>query len=54
MMKRFSDYLGGDKLLELIKRAVDENNKRIATDNPEHALASFVDYDKEAYKNMMA
>ena len=53
IMKRFSDYLGKDKLLELIKRAVDENNKKIATDNPEHTLASFVEYGKEAYKNMM-
>jgi hypothetical protein len=53
IMKRFSDYLGMDNLLELIKRAVEENNKRIATDNPEHTLSKFVEYGKEAYKNMM-
>ncbi|UCE54311.1 MAG: L-2-amino-thiazoline-4-carboxylic acid hydrolase [Desulfobacterales bacterium] len=53
IMKRFSDYLGMDKLLELIKRAVEENNKRIATDNPKHTLSKFVEYGKEAYKNMM-
>jgi len=54
IMKGFSDNLGRGKLLELIKRAVDENNKRIVTDNPEHTLASFVEYGKEAYKNMLA
>jgi hypothetical protein len=53
IMKRFSDYLGRDKLLDLIKRAVDENNKKLGTDNPAHSLTSFVEYGKEAYKNMM-
>jgi hypothetical protein len=53
IMERFSGYLGRDKLFEMIRRAVDENNKRIATDNPEHSLASFVEYGKKAYENMM-
>ncbi|UCG05629.1 MAG: L-2-amino-thiazoline-4-carboxylic acid hydrolase [Desulfobacterales bacterium] len=53
IMKRFSDCLGRDKLLELIMRAVEENNKRNATANPEHTLSNFAEYGKEAYKNMM-
>ena len=53
IMQRFADYLSRDRLLELIQCAVDENNKRIATDNPEHSLASFVEYGKKAYENMM-
>jgi hypothetical protein len=53
IMQRFADYLGRDKLLEMIQCAVDENNKRIAIDNPEHSLASFVEYGKEAYENML-
>lgn len=54
IMKRFADCLGREKLLELIQRAVEENNRAIATDNPEHTLVRFVEYGKEAYKNMIA
>lgn len=53
IVERLCGYLGRDKLLEMIKCAVDENNKRISTDNPKHTLTSFVEYGKEAYKNMM-
>jgi hypothetical protein len=53
IMERFADYLGREKLLELIKRAVDEHNIKSARDNPEHTLARFVEYGKKAYQNML-
>ena len=33
IMERFAEYLGRDKLIEMIKRAVDERNERGETDN---------------------
>lgn len=53
IMERFADYLGREKLLELIKRAVDEQNIRSASDNPDHTFARFVEYGKKAYQNML-
>jgi len=53
IMRRFSEYLGRENLIEMIKRAVDENNETSAPDNPEHTLTKYIEYGNDAFKNMM-
>jgi len=53
IMKRLAEYVGGDKLVEMIKRAVDESNSRSEPDNPEHTFTEYIESGKTAFKNMM-
>ena len=53
MMKQFSEYLGKDKLIEMIKSAGDEISRRNAKDDPKF---SFIEWMKEGsayFQNMM-
>jgi hypothetical protein len=53
IMQRFAEYLGRDKLIEMIKRAVDESNETSSPDNPEHTLVEYIEYGGNAYGSMM-
>ena len=53
VMQRFAEYLGRDKLIEMIKRSIDETNKREGADNPEHTLKKYIESGKNTFKNMM-
>ena len=53
IMQGLAEYLGRDKLIEMIKRAVDESNGISASDNPEHTLTKYIEYGDDAFENMM-
>jgi hypothetical protein len=53
IMQRLAEYVGRDKLIEMINRAVDETNERSETDDPEHTLTRYAEAGKNAFKNMM-
>ncbi len=53
IMQRFAEYLGRDKVVEMIKRAVDETNERSEADVTEHTLTRYVESGKKAFGNMM-
>ncbi len=53
IMKRLAEYVGRDKLVEMIQRAVDEGNVRREPDNPEHTFTEYIESGKKAFKNMM-
>lgn len=53
-MERLAEYLGRDKLLELLKKIKDDGMQRNPTINPEHTLANFTKMYKDKdniYKN---
>lgn len=53
LMQRFAEYLGRAKLIEMIKRAVDERYKGNVADNPEHTFTKYIESGKCAFRNMM-
>ena len=53
IMQRFAEYFGRDKLITMIKRAVDERNEGGGTDYPEHTFTEYIESGKNAFKNMM-
>ncbi len=54
-MESLAEYLGRDKLLELLKKIKDDGIKRESTINPEHTLANLARRykDKDHYKNTL-
>ncbi|NOR53991.1 MAG: hypothetical protein GQ536_07890 [Candidatus Aminicenantes bacterium] len=54
-MESLAEYLGRDKLLELLKKIKDDGIKRESTINPEHILANLARRykDKDHYKNTL-
>ena len=53
IMQHLAEYLGRDKLIEAIMRAVDQTNEGGEIDDPEHTLKEYVKSGMEAFKNMM-
>jgi len=53
IMLRFAQYLGRDKLIEMIKRAVDESNPPNPSPDPDFSLRDWADAGSEAFKDMM-
>lgn len=53
IMQRFAEYLGRDKLIGMITRAVEEGNERSEADDTEHTFTRYVESGKNAFKNMM-
>jgi hypothetical protein len=53
IMLRFAVYLGRDKLIEMIKRAVDESNPPCTTPDSNFSLRDWINAGNEAYKDMM-
>lgn len=53
LMEQFAEYLGRDKLIEMIKQANDDHYKKVAKNDPDF---SFVDWYKggSKYNNMMS
>ncbi len=54
-MERLAEYIGRDRLLELLKKIKDDGIKRNSPINPEHTLANFTEKykDKDHYKNTL-
>jgi hypothetical protein len=50
LMQRFAEYLGSDKLIEMIKHAVDERYNSNVPDNPEHTFKDYIESGKRAFK----
>ncbi len=53
IMQRFAEYLGREKLIEMIMRAVDESAERSEPDDTEHTFTRYVASGKSAFENMM-
>ncbi len=53
MMKQFSEYLGKDHLLEMIRNAGDEISRRNAKDDPKFSFDEWVKGGQTYFKNMM-
>ncbi|MGB3903943.1 MAG: L-2-amino-thiazoline-4-carboxylic acid hydrolase [Anaerolineae bacterium] len=53
IMQRFAEYLGRDRLIEMIKCAVDERDERSETDDTEHTFTRYIESGKNAFENMM-
>lgn len=53
LMERFADYLGRERLIEMIKRASDESNKMGAQNNPEFSFVEWINAGIETYKDLM-
>ncbi len=52
-MERFAVYLGRDRLIEMIKRAVDESNPPAQSANHEFSFPKWIKEGKETFANMM-
>ena len=53
IMERFADFFGRDKLIEIIKRAVDESNQRSATNDPDFSFVKWIEGGRDMFKNMI-
>jgi len=53
MMLQLAEYIGREKLIELIKRAVDNCSKGCEKDDPGHTIPRFNESGRNAFKNMM-
>jgi hypothetical protein len=53
LMERFADYLGRDKLIEMIKRANDDHYKMVAENDPDFSFVKWYSEGGEIFKNMM-
>jgi hypothetical protein len=53
LMERFGEYLGREKLIEMIKRASDENNRMGAKNAPEFSFVEWINGGIEKYKDVM-
>ena len=52
-MERFAEYLGRGRLIEMIKRAVDDSNPPAQSANPDFSFSKWIKGGKDTYANMM-
>ncbi len=51
IMGRLEEFLGKEKLIELLKKAIDEDNRKNAKDDPERTLKKFMEWCNTTYYN---